>query len=42
MAVDYVFDIPVDLAEAMTGYRHDRLRFTWGAPHFTIVKRTAG
>jgi hypothetical protein len=42
MAVDYIFDIPVDLAEAMTGYRHDRVKFTWGEPRFTIVERAAG
>ena len=42
MAVDYLFDIPVDLAEAMTGYRHDRLKFSWGEPRFTIIERAAG
>ncbi len=37
--VDYMFDIPVELAAALTGYRHDRLEFDWGQPHFTIVER---
>ena len=32
--VDYVFDVPVELAEAMCGYRHDRWRFEWGKPIF--------
>ena len=35
--VDYIFDLPVELAFRMTGYRHDRLRFDWGSPAFTVV-----
>lgn len=35
--VDYVFDAPVELAELITGYRHDRWKFDWGQPKFTEV-----
>jgi hypothetical protein len=37
--VDYTFDIPVELAAEMTGYRHDRWKFDWGRPNFTVVER---
>jgi hypothetical protein len=37
--VDYSFDIPIDLAFAITGYRHDHLKFDWGQPKFTIIER---
>lgn len=36
--VDYSFDIPVEIAFRLTGYRHDRWRFEWGEPHFTVVE----
>ena len=35
--VDYIFDIPVELAAAICGYRHDRLKFDWGEPKFTAL-----
>ncbi|MGD0641885.1 MAG: hypothetical protein ABSC22_14145 [Roseiarcus sp.] len=35
--VDYIFDAPVELAAAVTGYRHDGARFAWGEPQFTVV-----
>jgi hypothetical protein len=35
--VDYYFDVPVDLAESICGYRHDRVEFAWGAPQFTVL-----
>ena len=35
--VDYVFDVPVDIAELLTGFRHDRLMFEWGEPQFTAL-----
>ena len=35
--VDYLFDVPVELAASETGYRHDRYRFDWGEPQFTAA-----
>ncbi len=35
--VDYLFDAPVELAESLTGYRHDRWKFDWGEPRFTAL-----
>ena len=37
--VDYTFDIPVELACELTGYRHDFSKFDWGQPHFTRLER---
>jgi hypothetical protein len=37
--VDYIFDIPVELACELTGYRHDLWKFDWGQPHFTRLER---
>ena len=37
--VDFIFDVPVELAAELTGYRHDRMKFAWGMPHFTAVER---
>jgi hypothetical protein len=37
--VDYLIDAPIDLAAAITGYRYDRWRYTWGEPHFTIIEK---
>jgi hypothetical protein len=37
--VDYGFDIPVELAREITGYRHDRVEFDWGKPRFTTLVR---
>ena len=37
--VDYVFDIPIDVAQAITGYRHDLWDFPWGPhPHWTVIE----
>ena len=35
--VDYIFDIPLDAAESLCGYRHDRWKFSWGTPKFYEV-----
>src|SRR5262249_44979116 len=35
--VDYFFDIPVETAEAVCGFRHDRWNFEWGEPKFTVL-----
>jgi hypothetical protein len=39
MAVDYMFDVPVELAAELTGFRHDRWKFEWGRPQFTKLER---
>lgn len=33
--VDYIFDAPVDLAEAICRFRHDLSKFDWGEPVFS-------
>jgi len=37
--VDHTFDVPVELAAELTGYRHDRWKFDWGQPNFTVLER---
>jgi len=37
--VDYIFDVPIELAAELTGYRHDRWKFDWGIPRFTALER---
>jgi hypothetical protein len=37
--VDYIFDIPVELAADLTGYRDGQASFAWGEPRFTILER---
>jgi hypothetical protein len=36
--VDYIFDIPVEVAAAICGYRYGRLKFAWGIPEFTRLE----
>ena len=36
--VDYIFDIPVKLATALSGYSHDRANFDWGTPMYARLK----
>lgn len=36
--VDFGFDMPIELALDVTGYRHDQTRFPWGEPTFTIIE----
>jgi len=33
--VDYIFGIPVVVAESVCNYRHDRWMYDWGHPQFT-------
>jgi hypothetical protein len=33
--IDYVFDVPIQLATILCGYRHDRWKFDWGEPKFS-------
>ncbi len=35
---NYIFEIPVETAESVCGYRHDRWRFAWGKPIFTRLE----
>jgi hypothetical protein len=39
IAVDYMFDVPVESAAEVTGFRHDRWKFEWGRPQFTKLER---
>jgi hypothetical protein len=39
--VDYVFDVPVEVAAAVCGWRHDQWKFDWGEPRFTAVRDPA-
>jgi hypothetical protein len=32
--VDYIFDIPVEVAGSICNYRHDRVMYDWGQPQF--------
>jgi hypothetical protein len=36
--VDFVFDVPVQLAAELCGYRHDRWKFDWGEPVFSRLE----
>jgi hypothetical protein len=35
LGIDYIFDVPVDTAFAICGYRHNLADFSWGEPKFT-------
>jgi hypothetical protein len=37
--VDYVFDVPLELATALCSYQHDRWKFDWGTPTFTALAK---
>jgi hypothetical protein len=36
--VDFIFDIPLELAELLCGFKHDLGSFAWGTPRFTMLK----
>jgi hypothetical protein len=36
--VDHIFDIPVETAMALCGFRHDLTQYDWGVPHFTEAR----
>jgi hypothetical protein len=36
MAVDYIWEIPIELANSLCRYRHDQ-HADWGRPEFTIL-----
>lgn len=35
--VDYLFDVPLEVAADLCGWRHDLAEYDWGEPAFTIV-----
>ena len=37
--VDYMFNVPVDLAKSICGFEYCRWRYDWGEPHFTELKK---
>lgn len=37
LLVDFLFEVPIELAANITGYRHDRVNFDWGAPDFKAL-----
>jgi hypothetical protein len=36
--VDFYFDIPVETARSLSGYRYDRGKYDWGEPVFTVLE----
>jgi len=36
--VAYLFDVPIEVASGLCGYRHDYFEFAWGKPKFTRVE----
>lgn len=38
--VDYIFDIPVETAESLTGFRHDKVIPELGEKPFEVFERT--
>jgi hypothetical protein len=39
---DFIFDIPMDAARLVTGYRYDQWKFDWGEPVFHVLKPARG
>lgn len=39
--VDFVFEIPIELARLVTGYRHDLWKFDWGSPSFKVLSESS-
>lgn len=35
--VDFVFEIPIELAHLVSGYRHDLWKYDWGSPSFKVL-----
>ena len=40
--VDIIFEAPIELALAVTGFRHDAAEFDWGQPDFHPLDAPAG
>ena len=36
--VDFIFDVPLELAQSICGFKHDLCEFEWGEPRFTAVR----
>ena len=36
--IDFIFETPIELALAVTGFRHDRSEFHWGVPIFHALQ----
>ncbi|HTT98118.1 MAG TPA: hypothetical protein VMF58_08710 [Rhizomicrobium sp.] len=36
--VDYIFDVPVEVAKSVCGYRYNLCRYDWGEPYFTTLR----
>ena len=36
--VDYIFDVPVEVAKSICGYRYNLCRYDWGEPYFTTLE----
>jgi hypothetical protein len=35
--VDFIFDVPLELAQSVCGFKHDLCDFEWGTPEFSVV-----
>ncbi len=40
-SIDYLFEVPIELAANITGYRYDRMNYDWRTPEFRALKTTA-
>ena len=40
--VDFIFDIPLELAHSICGFKHDMWKFEWGEPEFFIAEQRIG
>jgi hypothetical protein len=38
--VDFIFDVPLLMAEKICGHKHDRWKYDWGEPTFTVLSGT--
>ena len=38
--IDYTFEVPIELAATVCGFRHDRWKFDWGQPKWTVAVPT--
>ncbi len=37
--VDYMSDVPSQVAQQICGFKHDKWRFEWGEPEFTVASK---
>jgi hypothetical protein len=35
--IDFIFDVPLELAQSVCGFKHNLCEFEWGTPEFTAV-----